>query len=75
MNRREHHVVPSTNGGWNIKKGGGQRASGHYDIKTDAISAAREISRHQHSELVIHNRNGRISQSDSHGRDPFPPAG
>lgn len=75
MNRREHHVVPASDGGWNIKKGGAQRASVHYDNKSEAISAAREISRHQHSELVIHNRNGRISQSDSHGRDPYPPPG
>jgi hypothetical protein len=75
MNRREHHVVPATNGGWNVKRGGGQRASGHYEIKSVAIDVAREISRHQHSELVIHNRNGRISQSDSHGNYPHPPKG
>ena len=27
------------------------------------------------SELVIHNKDGRISQKDSHGHDPHPPKG
>ncbi|OGT64999.1 MAG: hypothetical protein A2W69_00665 [Gammaproteobacteria bacterium RIFCSPLOWO2_02_47_7] len=66
MTRKTHHVVPDSNGGWKVKRGGGQRACRHYDIKTYAVMMAREISRHQHSELVIHNRNGRIAQSDSH---------
>ena len=66
MNRKTHHVVPSSNGGWNIKRGGAQRSSKHFTTKRPAINAARTISRHQHSELVIHNKNGRISQSNSH---------
>jgi len=75
MPRKTHHVVPSSQGGWNIKKGGAEKASGHFDRKHDAIDQAREISRNQESELVIHNRDGKISQSDSHGNDPNPPKG
>lgn len=75
MPRKTHHVVPSSQGGWNIKKGGAEKASGHFDRKQDAIDQAREISRNQESELVIHNRDGKISQSDSHGNDPNPPKG
>ncbi len=66
MNRRTHHVVPAHDGGWNVKKGGGQRASRHFDTKIDAINTGRVISRNQHSELVIHNTKGRISRSNSH---------
>ncbi|MFR0567991.1 DUF2188 domain-containing protein [Lentilactobacillus parabuchneri] len=29
----------------------------------------------QHSELVVHNRDGKISRKDSHGHDPHPPKG
>ena len=39
------------------------------------VAAAREVSRTQRTELKIHNRDGRISQSDSHGGDPKPPPG
>lgn len=73
MSRKSHHVVPASQGGWNIKKGGAERSSGHFGRKQDAINHAREISRNQGSELLIHNRDGKISQSDSHGHDPCPP--
>lgn len=68
---KTHHVVPD--GGWNVKRGGAERSSGNFDNKQDAIDRAREISRNQGTELRIHNRDGRISQSDSHGHDPNPP--
>lgn len=62
MSRKTHHVVPDGAGGWNIKKGGGSRASENFDRKQDAIDHAREISHNQHSDLVIHNQDGKISQ-------------
>ncbi len=73
MSRKTHHVVPNSDGGWDVKKGGAERSSGHFDRKQDAVDRAREISRNQSSELIIHNRNGRISKTDSHGNDPCPP--
>jgi hypothetical protein len=73
MPRKTHHVVPNKGGGWNVKRGGAQRSSDHFDRKQDAIDRAREISRNQNSELIIHNQNGRISRTDSHGNDPCPP--
>lgn len=70
-----HHVVPNPDGGWDVKRGGGQRASSHHDNKRDAIDQGREVSRNQGTEFRIHNRDGRIASSDSHGNDPFPPKG
>lgn len=70
--RDSHHVAPSPDGGWDIKKGGANRSSGHFEMKQDAIDRAREISRNQEGELVIHNLDGKISRSDSHGHDPCP---
>jgi len=75
MPRKTHHVVHNPEGGWDVKKGGAERASGHFDKKQDAIDAGREISRNQRTEFVIHNQNGRISQADSHGNDLHPPKG
>jgi hypothetical protein len=72
MVRKTHHVVPSGSG-WKVVKGGSKRASGHFTNKEVAVSRAREISRNQNSELVIHNRDGKISSADSHGNDPCPP--
>jgi len=70
-----HHVVPNHDGGWDVKRGGGERASGHFDRKQDAIDYGRQVSRNQETELRIHNKDGRISESDSHGHDPNPPKG
>ncbi len=68
------HVVPRGNG-WAVKGEGNSRATALTNTKREAIDRAREISRNQGTELVIHNRNGQISQKDSHGHDPFPPKG
>lgn len=65
-----HHVVPDPNGGWKVERGGSERASSHHDTKQEAVQAGREVSRNQGTELKIHNKDGRISQSDSHGNDP-----
>lgn len=74
MPRKEHHVVPNKEkGGWDVKKPGAEKASVHTDTKADAIKKGREISKNQETELVIHNKDGKISESDSHGNDPCPP--
>lgn len=76
MTLKSHHVVPNSDkGGWDVKKGGAERASLHTNNKQDAIDRAREISQNQGTELFVHNKNGQIASRDSHGNDPFPPKG
>ena len=73
MARQTHHIVPSSKGGWDIKRGGARRSSGHFETKMEAVNVGRIISRNQKTELVIHGKNGIIQSSDSHGHDPCPP--
>jgi hypothetical protein len=68
-----HHVVPNPDGGWNVKRGGGQKASHHTDTKAEAEKIARGISKNQGTELIIHGKDGKIQRKDSHGNDPYPP--
>ena len=72
---KTHHVVPNARGGWDVKRGGGVRASSHFDTKREAVDSGRKVSRAQRTELRIRNKNGRIAGSDSHGGDPYPPKG
>lgn len=65
-----HHVVPNSNGGWDVKRGGSERASLHAETKQAAIDLGREISRNQGTEFVIHGKDGVIQSKDSHGNDP-----
>ena len=75
MNTNQHHVVPNPDGGWDVKRSGSQRASGHWDTKKEAVDEGRIISRNQGTELVIHKSDGTIQSRDSHGNDPYPPRG
>lgn len=52
-----------------------QRATAITNTQTQAIKIAREITKQQSSELIIHRPNGRIRSKDSHGHDPYPPKG
>lgn len=70
--RRTQHVVPNS-GGWDVKRGGGTKTTKHFDNKALAIAFARDISRNQGAELIVHGRDGKIQTSDSHGSDPCPP--
>ncbi len=65
-----HHVVPNPDGGWDVKRGGSERASGHFSTKKKAVDAGRIISRNQKTEFVIHRQDGSIERKDSHGPDP-----
>ena len=65
-----HHVVPNPAGGWDVRRGGAERASGHFETKAEAIDRGREMSRNAGTEFKMHNRDGRTAQSDSHGNDP-----
>ena len=66
-NDDEHHVVPNPDGGWDVVRSGAQRASRHYDTKEEALDSAREISRNQETELVIHRKDGTIQKWHSYG--------
>ncbi len=70
-----HHVVPNPKGGWDVKRGGAERASSHHETKQGSVDHGREVSRAQSTEFRIHNKDGKISSSDSHGGDPNPPKG
>lgn len=75
MSGKSHHVVPNPNGGWDIKRGGAEKSSGHFDTQLEAVEKGREISRNQGTEFHIHGRDGRIREKDSYGKDPYPPQG
>lgn len=68
---RNVHTEPSS-GGWSVREEG-HRSSKTFSNQTDAIAKGRELAQRNQSEHVIHGRDGRILQSDSFSKDPFPP--
>lgn len=73
MPRKEHHVVPNPDGGWDVKCENAKRSSGHYDTKQEAMDAGRRMSINQGTELIPHRKDGTIQNPSSHGNDPCPP--
>lgn len=55
---------------WAAKKEGNQKASKVFDTKKEAEQAGRELAKSEKSELIIHNKDGKISGKDSGGNDP-----
>jgi hypothetical protein len=75
MSKKQVWVSPVSNGGWRVHKPGDKRDITHTENKTEAINKARDIAKNQKTELRIQNKDGKISESNSYGRDPFPPRG
>ncbi|OLY95707.1 hypothetical protein SAMN05444008_1206 [Cnuella takakiae] len=69
---KNQHVTPK-GGEWQVKGAGNQKATVIKPTQQSAIAAAKDIAKHQKSEVVIHGRDGRIRDKDSYGNDPLPP--
>lgn len=68
------HVVPNPGGkGFVVKVAGNPTPVTRPATQERSIEKARPIARANHSEIVIHGRNGRIRDKDSEGHDPNPP--
>lgn len=70
---KEVHVTSHPGGGWQVKTAGASRAAVRTPTQRDAIDTGREMARKRGVELVIHGKDGRIRDKDSHGHDPCPP--
>ena len=66
--------VSPRGGRWKVHREKG-RELGIFDTKREAFQFAREIARKRRTELVVQNRNGRISDRRSYGKDKYPPKG
>ena len=69
---KNQHVVPHGKD-WAVKGEGNEKYTAITSTQAESIEKAREIAINQQSELVIHNREGRIRDKDSFGNDPHPP--
>ncbi len=66
-------VTRRTDGNWQHKGDGNQRASRVTRTQKESIDSAKRVAQREKSEVVIHGRDGKIRSKDSYGRDPNPP--
>ena len=70
--KKSQHVVPHNNA-WTVRKSGSSKVTKTFKTQTGAIKFAKSIAKNQKTELLIHNRQGKIRSKDSYGNDPCPP--
>jgi hypothetical protein len=73
MPRKERHIVPNKDGGWDSKRENAERASKHFEKKEEALQWSKEKSKQEGSELIPHRKDGSIQNPNSYGNDPNPP--
>ncbi|MGF0054799.1 DUF2188 domain-containing protein [Peptoniphilaceae bacterium SGI.097] len=69
---KNQHVTPKGSQ-WQVKGAGNSKATKIFSTQQKAKVFAKEIAKNQHSELIVHNRQGQIRSKDSFGNDPCPP--
>jgi hypothetical protein len=67
--KKNIHVVPHKDG-WVMRRESSPRGSGVYATQQEAIKGARRLAMQEKTELVIHNRDGRIREASSYDSSP-----
>jgi hypothetical protein len=55
---------------WAVQKEGASRAGSLHDQKDSAEQAGRQAAINEHSELLIHGKDGKIQERNTYKRDP-----
>lgn len=67
MAKTSRHVVPDGDF-WAVKKAGSRRASSIHSTKSSAVEAGKKAAARDRSELVIHRKDGQITDRSSNTR-------
>ncbi len=73
MTKKNIHVTPHKDGGWQVKRGGSKRATEITNTQKEAIDIATQNAKNQKTDTKIHGRDGKIRAGNSYGKDPCPP--
>lgn len=71
--KNQLHVVKDPDGGWNVKKPHSERSSSKHDTQQKAIDRAIDQAKNQgNTEVIIHDRDGKIRESNTYHRKDDP---
>lgn len=74
--RSTYHVTKNKGGDWGVKKSGGQRSSGNFGKKSDAVQRGKELAKKAPlGQIKIHGQDGKIQTEHTYRKDPYPPEG
>lgn len=70
MGKNVHVVHHKDGNNWQVKYANEPEPLMMFDTQEEAIQNGREIAIQQHSELLIHAKDGSIREKNSYGHDP-----
>lgn len=70
MGKNVHVVHHKDGNNWQVKYENDKTPLSMFDTKEEAIQNGREVAMQQKSELLIHRKDGEITEKHSYGNDP-----
>lgn len=74
-NSKNYWTQQRSDGRWESKREGAQRASKVTDTQADAWAYSREHAAESKGEAFLKGRDGKIRERNTYGKDPYPPKG
>lgn len=71
--KKNIHVICDKNG-WKMMKENTDEEK-YFDTKEEALEYSKQLAKKDKVELIIHNKDGIISNKNSYGNDDYPPKG
>jgi Uncharacterized protein conserved in bacteria (DUF2188) len=71
MSKLNTHVIASVGGGWSVRRSGSDRAEKTFETKEEAVRYGRKVARARSSDLVIHRKDGLVSERSTYGTHAF----
>lgn len=65
------HVILNKNGGWDVKRDGAVKASGHFGSQEEAIEFAEKEGKRYNVEVFIHGEDGKIQKRETFGKNLY----
>ncbi len=70
MSEKDYWVSRRTDGLWQVKREGADRAAGLHEHQAEAWEAGKELARGAHGEAFLKNHKGVIRERNTYGHDP-----
>lgn len=74
-NKSNFWTQKRADGNWESKREGAERASKVSDTQAEAWKYSKDHARSEGGEAFLKNREGKIRERNTYGKDPFPPKG
>ena len=66
MAKNTRHVVPSSSGGWSVRKAGASKASKNFDTQAEAVDYGKQHAKKDKADVFVHGKSGKIRDHTSY---------